>query len=215
MITDDYPIRDIVPVKISDHIEWSSSDIPSGPLTDSLSFLFSTATQYEKLTDTVVRNASAKVHLVTNKNIQNDFELILIVDNNQDKLKDKNLLAAACDVTDAGRYITAQYKIDAQLLVAKLINTLIPNAEYLNDILVIVARELCFCQNVQSGKSIEEILKINYELRTAYRHIEMNLADQIDVLEKELIELALGANSALKNLMDKLSLQMQVNDATK
>lgn len=215
MITDDYSIKDIVAVKISDHAELSSCNIPSGPLADTLSFLFYTASQYEKLTDTIVRNASAKVHLVTNKNIQNDFELILIVDNDLDKLKDKNLLDAACDVTDAGRKITGQYKIDAPLLVAKLINTLIPNAEHLNDILTIVASEQRLCQNGQSEKSIEEILKMNYELRTACRYIEMNLDDQMDVLEKELTELALGVDSALKNLVDKISLQMQVNDAAK
>lgn len=213
--TDHYINNDIVPVKIGGNAERSFDYMPSGPLQNALNSLLSTAIQYEKLADTAVRNASTKVKFVTNKNILSDFDLILIVDNHQGKLKEPNLLDAACDVSDAARKITAQYKVDASLLVAKCMSTLIPNAEHLSNILITLVEELrLFGEGGHSEKSTEEVLEMKDEFQAAYGHIQMNLADQIEELEKASIELALGADAGLKNLVDKLNLQMQVNDAS-
>lgn len=186
----------------------------SGELKDNLTDLLFVAIRYNSLADAVYRNASAKISLVTNKEITNDFSLILIVDDHQNLLADANLLAAACDIAEMARNVTAHYKLDSSHHVAQLVETLIPNVDGLNEKLITLARQLRLFDAVDIAKGREELRKMTDELQTANNHIETNIDGQIILFEKQMIEVALRIDAALKHLSDKLEviLQLPVNE---
>lgn len=205
--------EDYVPNEIRGNLQsciWSAS----GQLKIKLSYLLFATIKYDLLVDTIFRNASTTIDLVTTQKIENDFTLVSIVNGYQDMLNETKLLDEACQLTDIVRNITAQYRVDVLQLVAQLVDTLIPNRDHLNRNLISLPTQLKFSRTGDVEKIKEKLLKMSDEVQEANKNIEANTREQMDEFEKRLTELALNMDARLKSLAEKLKvlLQLPVND---
>lgn len=205
--------EDYVPDEIRRNLQ---SCIWSAPaqLKVKLSYLLFATIKYDILADTISRNASAMIELVTTQKIENDFTLISILNEYQDLLIEPDLLQEACQLVDVVRGLAAQYKLDVLHLGTQLVDKLIPNRDDLNESLMILPRKLKFSETGAVDIIKEELLKMMDEVQAANEQIEANIGEQMDEFEKRLTELASNLDARLKGSAEKLKelLQLPVND---
>lgn len=151
---------------------------------------------------------------VTEEKIINGGSFTDITDKHMDLLRETDKLNAACDLADMARDISAHYKSDASNLFAQVVDTLIPNSNHLNDVIVTLTKKLDNRGDLNEQDRVE-LLKLTQEIEAANENIETNFGEQKDALEKRITELGLGVDAELEKLANKLktALQLPATDA--